>query len=101
MKFTELKENAPLEVIEITKHIVYSKFPNPITDKREKDSNIVSEKKQIQMKIFTGGEIVKESEEVTQNIKEYYIDKRKYRYDVDTLKTKKYTSKTIVMLLLI
>lgn len=89
MKFTELKENEPLEVIEITNHIVFPRFPNPTTGKRDIDSDIVSEDKRIQMRIFTDGEIEKESEETSQNIDEYYIGKKKYQYDVDTLKTKK------------
>lgn len=87
MKFTELKEQEPLEVVEVTKHMVIPKFPNPNTGKIDRKNRTVENKK-IQMRIFTDGEIAKESEEVTQNIEEYYIGKRKYQYDVDTLKTK-------------
>ena len=83
MEVLELKEHEPLEVIEVTKHVVLPKFPG----ERDKQSNIVENKK-IQMRIFTDGETAKESEETTQKIKEYYIGKRKYQYDVDTLKTK-------------
>ena len=87
MKFTELKEQEPLEVVEATKHMVIPKVPNPTTGKIDMKPRSVENKK-IQMIIFTDGEIAKESEEVTQNIDEFYIGKRKYQYDVDTLKTK-------------
>ena len=102
MKLRELKEQEPLEVIEVTKHTVpmleplevsevtkhtVPTFLNPTTDKIGRKTETV-EKKRIQMRIFTDGEISKESEETTQNIEEYYIGKDKYQYDVDTLKTK-------------
>ena len=87
MKFTELKEQEPLEVIEVTKLIMFPEFPNPTTGKIDRKTETV-ENKRIQMRIFTDGEIAKESEETTQKIKEYYIGKRKYQYDVDILKTK-------------
>lgn len=77
MKFTELKENEPLEVIEVTNHYVFPKLSKLIEHKR------------IEMRIFTDGEIEKESEEISQSVNEYYIGKKKYKHDVDTLKTKK------------
>ena len=84
MKIRELKENEPLEVIEVYNHYA---FPNLYTGKTDETSHIYEYRK-IQMKIFTDGEIVKETDEITQNIDEYYIGKKKYQYDVDTLKTK-------------
>lgn len=87
MKFIELKENEPLEVIEITYHMVIPRVPNPYTGKREVESDTVEDKR-IQMRIFTDGEIEKQTEETSQNIEEYYIGKKKYQYDVDTLKIK-------------
>lgn len=78
MKFQELKENEPLKVIEVSKHI-----PTPIFD--AKNPSYI-EFKHIQMEIFTDGVVEKESETTSKNIEEYYIKKRKY--DLDTLKTK-------------
>lgn len=79
MKFIELKEHEPLEVIEVTKHVV---FPN------DKEHDTV-EGTRIQTIIFTDGEIENQTEEIHQNIDEYYIGNQKYQHDVDTLKTKK------------
>ena len=79
MKFNELKENEPLEIIEVTNHMLVPGIHSQL---------IEIEDKQIQMKVFTDGEIEKESEETSQPIKEYYINKRKYKHKVDTLKTK-------------
>ena len=81
MKFKELKEYEPLEVVEVTAH-------REIPDHPDSRETRTLESKKIQMKIFTDGEIAKESEEVIQSIEEYYIGKRKYQYNVDTLKTK-------------
>ena len=89
MKFSELKENEALEIIEITNHIVFPNFTNPSTGKISIESDIDFHDKRIQMKIFTDGEIIKESDEISKNLDEYYIGKKKYQYDVDTLKTKK------------
>lgn len=86
--FIELKENEPLEIIEVTKSIMFPIFPNPYTGEMNKQK-VVGEEKLIQMKVFTDGEIAKEIEEPSQSIDEYYIGKRKYQYDVDTLKRKK------------
>lgn len=84
MKFKELRENEPLKVIEVSRHVKRPTFNREITL-----SSDIIEVKQIQMKIFTDGEIEKESEEISLNIDEYYICKKKYQYDVDTLKNKK------------
>lgn len=67
MKFIELKEHEPLEIIEAT-----NSFGTEL----------------IQMRIFTDGEIEKEGKETTQPIKEYYIGKKKYQYSLNTLKSK-------------
>ena len=83
MKFKELRENEPLKVIEVSRHVKRPTFNREITL-----SSDIIEVKQIQMKIFTDGEIEKESEEVSQNIEEYYIGKKKYQHHVDTLKAK-------------
>lgn len=89
MKIIELKEQESLEVIEVTKHVVFHKLPNPATGEIEGNKTETVERPRIQTKIFTDGEIEKESEETTQNIEEYYIGKKKYKHGVDTLKTKK------------
>ncbi len=81
MKFQELKENEPLEIIEVSDHI------EPIFVD-EDDPNLI-ELDRIQMRIFTDGEIVKESEEIIEDIDTYYFGKKKYDNDVDTIKTKK------------
>lgn len=86
MKIKELKEKQPLEVIEVSKHIIFPGFPDPYTGEKEPD--IIKEEKRIQMRVFTDGEVEKETGETSKNIYEYYIDKRKYGSDVDTLKTK-------------
>lgn len=86
MKVKELRQDTPLKVIEVSNHRRYKPFPSVCGI--ETFSYDVIEEKQIQMKIFTDGEIEKESDETSQNINEYYIGKDKYQYDVDTLKTK-------------
>lgn len=84
MKIKELKENQPLEVIEVSHYL-----PIPSYNKKgEIDKNKRTERRQIQMKIYTDGKIVKESDETHQKIKEYYIGKNKYQHDVDILKSK-------------
>lgn len=83
MKFKELRENESLKIIEVSIHI---KKPTLYYEVNKNPGTV--ELKQIQMRVFTDGEIEKESEEISQNIEEYYIGKRKYRYAVDTLKTK-------------
>ena len=88
MKIFELKENTPLEVIEVTRHVSFSPFANPTTGKIDTSFNVEAENKQIETRIFTDGEIEKESEETTKKINEFYIGKTKYQYRVDNLKTK-------------
>lgn len=83
MRFNELRENEPLEVIEVTEH-----FEPPTFDWQEASKSNIIEAKKIQTKIFTDGEIAKESDEISSNISEYYIGKKQYQYAVDTLKTK-------------
>lgn len=88
MNFIELKEHEPLEVIEITNHIPFPSFLNQSTLERDREFDTIEDER-IKMQIFTDGEIEKESEQVSQNIEEYYIGETKYQYDVDTLKSKK------------
>lgn len=83
MKLKELKENEPLNIIEVSKQYHYPSF----IARGPKDSDTFEEKR-IKMKVFTDGEIEKQTEETSQNINEYYIGKKKYNYDVDVLKTK-------------
>ena len=83
MKLKELKENEPLNIIEVSKQYHYPSF----IARRPKGSDTYEEKK-IKMKVFTDGEIEKQTEETSQNINEYYIGKKKYNYDVDVLKAK-------------
>lgn len=83
MKIKELKEGQPLTIIEISNHL---KVPTHSWEKELK-CNLIEDKK-IQMMILTDGEIEKESDETTQTIEQFYIGKKRYEYDVDTLKTK-------------
>ena len=83
MKIRELKENEPLKVIEVTKHLTVPTSPGKI-DEEEK----VIEDERIKTIIITDGEIEKQTEEASQSIDEYYIGKSKYHMTVDTLKTK-------------
>lgn len=88
MKFIELKENEPLEIIEVTNHVTFTKFPDPLTGKIVGQEEIIHTYPRIQMKVFTDGEIEIESKETIEKIDEYYLGKTKYKHDVDTLKTK-------------
>lgn len=83
MKIQELKENEPLKVIEVSKHVMVPQLQ--LGDASNYDT---IECKQIQMMVFTDGELAMEGEEVTEDISEYYIGKKKYQYTVDTLKTR-------------
>ena len=83
MRIQELREDEPLKVVEVSQHIKRPTFYFEETS----DSDLI-EIKQIQMKVFTDGEIIRESEEVSESIEEYYIGKKKYEPYVDTLKTK-------------
>lgn len=82
MKIKELKENEPLKVIEVLKH-----YEMPTFNDKSLNAYLI-EFNQIKMRIFTDGTIEKSSEEISENIEEYYIGKNKFQYDVDTLKTK-------------
>ena len=83
MKIRELKENEPLKVIEVTKHLTVPTSPGKIDEETK-----VIEDERIKTIIFTDGEIEKQTEEASQNIEEYYIGKSKYHMTVDTLETK-------------
>lgn len=83
MKIRELKENEPLKVIEVTKHLTVP--TNPV---KENEKSKVIEDKRIKTIIITDGEIEKQTEETTQDINEFYIGKSKYQMTVDTLKIK-------------
>ena len=75
MKIRELKENESLEVIEVTMK------PNntDIFDSVLSDSD-TGEYSRIKMR---------QTEEISQDINEFYIGENKYQFDVNTLKTKK------------
>ena len=64
MKFKELKEQEPLEVVEVTRHMVIPNFPGSKSLNRK-----VFEDKKIQMRIFTDGEIAEESEETQPSLR--------------------------------
>ena len=83
MKIRELKENEPLKVIEVTKHLTVPTSPGKIDEETK-----VIEDKRIKTIIITDGEIEKQTEETTQDINEFYIGKSKYQMTVDTLETK-------------
>lgn len=72
MKIQELKEDNPLTIIEVTDHVLSAN----------------DEWERIYMRVFTDGEISKESEEKVESIDEYYFGKQKYKCGVDTLKSK-------------
>lgn len=83
MKIQELKNDELLKIVEVSNHI-----KKPTIYPEETSNSVMVELKQIQMKIFTDGKIEKESEEIYRSIEEYYIGRKKYQYDVDTLKIK-------------
>lgn len=83
MKIRELKENEPLKVIEVTKHLTV-----PTSPVKENEKSKGFEDERIKTIIFTDGEIEKQTEEASQSIDEYYIGKSKYHMTVDTLETK-------------
>ena len=88
MKLTikELKENEPFKMVEVSYHDEDYAYPiNPFEDLPPK---IVNEEDMIQMRVFTDGEIKNETDIVQEPIEDYYIGDEKYKYDVDTLKTK-------------
>lgn len=85
MRIRELKENEPLKVTRVTYH--FPAWPDPSTGKIDKDAKPIEDER-IKTIIFTDGEIEKQTEEASQNIKEFYIGKSKYHMTVDTLETK-------------
>ena len=58
MKIKELKENEPLEVIEVTNHMEIPPVPGRAIGRSYKKE--ILEEKKIQMRIFTDGEIEKQ-----------------------------------------
>ena len=80
MKINELKENTPLKVVQVLRH-----YERPRFDYDE--PRTIVEEEMVQTRIFTDGEIASESEEVTEDIDEYYFGREKYKQFVDTLKT--------------
>lgn len=85
MKIVELRENDPLEVIRVSKHTTYI-IPEPVVDGIEPEMTV--ENVPIEMMVFTDGVIERECDEKSTPIDEYYIGKKKFEYDVDTLETK-------------
>ena len=76
MKIQELKEDSPLQVVEVIHHEEVSpELP-------------IIEHKMVQTIVFTDGEIEMVSDETEENIEDYYINDEWYHYNVDTLKTK-------------
>ena len=77
MKIRELKENESLEVIEVTMK------PNntDIFDSVLSDSD-TGEYSRIKMRILTDGEIERQTEEISQDINEFYIGENKYQFDI-------------------
>ena len=85
MKINELKTNDPIEVVEVTSHMIKPTGPGMLPESNPK----IYEFTKIHMKIFTDGEIDSITEEASKVINEYYIGEEKYEYGVDTLKTRK------------
>lgn len=74
MKIIELKENEPLEVIKVTKRITLPAcFYKDVETKTK-------EFEKVKMRIFTDGEIAKETKETFHNINECYIGRTKNLY---------------------
>lgn len=74
MKIIELKENEPLEVIKVTKRITL-----PACFYKD-DETKTKEFEKVKMRIFTDGEIAKETKETFHNINECYIGRTKNLY---------------------
>lgn len=83
MKIRELKENEPLKVIEVIKHLIIPASPGKIDEETK-----VIEDERIKTIIITDGEIEKQTEETSQSIDKFYIGKSKYHMTIDSLKTK-------------
>ena len=84
LNIKELKENEPLKTVEVSNHIVSSYPTSPF---EEVDSEII-EDDVIEQKVFTDGEIERQSDITSESIDEYFIGEERYRYSVDALKTK-------------
>lgn len=78
LQIEELKDEMPLEVIEVSCYSVARRNAPPITIEIPKIMTIV----------YTDGEIFKESETETYNIKSYYFGTKKYEGKVESLKKK-------------
>ncbi len=79
----ELKVNEPVKIIEVSNHIKRPAFLG------EDESSISpTEINLIKMKVFTDGDVIKESKNTIESIDEYYFGKEKYQHHIDTLKTK-------------
>ena len=74
MKIIELKENEPLEVIKVTKRITLPACFYKDDETKTKDFE------KVKMRIFTDGEIAKETKETFHNINECYIGRTKNLY---------------------
>ncbi len=83
MQIQELKENSPIQVVEVFQH---EQVPPSFT--KDPLNPVILEHKMIQTIVFTDGEIASESDETLKNINEFYINDEKYQYNVDTLKEK-------------
>ena len=74
MMIIELKENEPLEVIKVTKRITLPACFYKDDETKTKDFE------KVKMRIFTDGEIAKETKETFHNINECYIGRTKNLY---------------------
>lgn len=81
MKINELKDNTPLKVVQVLRHYEEPRFD--VNEERK-----IIEEEMVQTRIFTDGEISGESDEITEDIDEYYFGREKYKQFVDTLKSK-------------
>lgn len=104
MKIKELKENESLEVIRITKHFRRPDYPLGLVKEEDSIANMTKdnnsnfyEEDRIQTKIYTDGEIVTESDEVTEGITEFFINDKinieKYSDPIDTIRKRKVSLK--------
>lgn len=84
----KLTEEDSIQIIEIINNERILRSPLEIVQPNEKIEYEIKERKQVQMKVLTDGEIAKVSKSASQDIEEYYFDKEKYFYPVSTLKTK-------------
>lgn len=83
MKIQELKENSPIQVVEVFQH---EQVPPAFT--KDPLNPVILEHKVIQTIVVTDGKIASESDETLEKINEFYINDEKYQYKVDTLKSK-------------